>query len=348
MSFSRTRPNDSPNAQSFSEPADVTIDPVAHRLYAVDRLNSRVLVFNLSTGNELSGGVAGHERVADFVIGQPDFQGSACSAGATGLCNPQRALVDPASNRLYVASSGQNRVMVYDTTALATGMAAMNVIGQADFSGTGAATSATALADPWGLAASVATNRLWVVDRGNHRVLGYDVAALSNGPAAQVALGQASFTASGGATTAAGLRTPSDVAWDEAGGRLFVADTVNNRVMVFAGTLVTGVPATQVLGQGDFGSSAVATTQAGFNAPVGLAFSGGKLFVGDQLNNRVLTYKTFTTGSAAFTVFGQASFTTGGGAGGIIGLGLPGGVDAVGGRLWVADSNNHRVVELIP
>jgi len=95
----------------------------------------------------------------------------------------------------------------------------------------------------------------------------------------------------------------------EANGNLYVPDEANNRVLIFLNPSDTSAPcpdhtkpgcagdvvADMVLGQGasgnDFGSSAPGVGPTAMNAPVSVRVdANGKLFVSDDLNNRVLMF----------------------------------------------------------
>ena len=78
----------------------------------------------------------------------------------------------------------------------------------------------------------------------------------------------------------------------DSSGSLYVADTQNNRVLVYTGTISTGMNATIVLGQTDFSTN---TNNAGglgassLSVPAGVAVDGsGNLYVADTGNHRVL------------------------------------------------------------
>src|SRR5690606_1625649 len=102
----------------------------------------------------------------------------------------------------------------------------------ADFYNTVGATSSLGMRGPVGLAID-AEGRLWVADAGNHRILRFDGAASkADGAAANGVLGQANFTTSDTGLSANGLNNPQGVAVD-GNGRLWVADTFNNRVLRF-------------------------------------------------------------------------------------------------------------------
>jgi DNA-binding beta-propeller fold protein YncE len=115
-----------------------------------------------------------------------------------------------------------------------------------------------------------------------------------------------------------------------------------------------GQAATLVLGQSNFTSSSPAHSQTGMNFPTGVTVdpTSHKVFVADQFNNRVLRFSSVTAlsnGAAAEAVLGQADFTSHlanrGGAIAANTMYYPYSVSVdSGGRLWVADSYNHRIL----
>jgi sugar lactone lactonase YvrE len=158
------------------------------------------------------------------------------------------------------------------------------------------------------------------------------------------------------------LCAPSDAAVGP-GGRLFVTDTGNNRVLSWpsAASFTNGEQADLVIGQADFtsGQCNKGTNQPGpakLCQPYGIAVDGaGKLYVADQDNSRVLQYTPpFTTNMLASKVFGQADFTSGQcnkgsnqvGAAKLCGsYGV--GADSAG-NLYVGDTSNNRVLQYTP
>lgn len=107
--------------------------------------------------------------------------------------------------------------------------------------------------------ASVTPNRVYVADRFNNRVLGWqDAAAFASHVAADIVIGQANFTATScnrnGPADAATLCSPAGVAVDKVG-NLYVSDVSNNRVLFYTQPFAAGVnanlPASGVFGQYD-------------------------------------------------------------------------------------------------
>jgi len=196
------------------------------------------------------------------------------------------------------------------------------------------------------------------------------------GQAARMTVGQESFTAQEpSGTSAYRLGAVGGLAY--ANNTLVVvdsnhvqADPVQNRVLIYndisrfvlsptaeipqgvrcpvcVGNLETG-GANVVLGQPDFVSTDFNITQTGFQMPTGVATDGKILVVADTGNNRVLIWKSIPTtiDAPADIVLGQPDFVT---------LQLPApvnsqsfrgpqGVWIQGTRLFVADTQNHRVM----
>src|SRR5205814_887732 len=126
-----------------------------------------------------------------------------------------------------------------DAAAFASGAPADVVIGQPDFKrsdcnlgGAGYPPNASALCGPKGVAVDAAGD-LYVADTNNNRVLEYDT-PISNGQAAARVFGQTSSTVGVCFSTPAAnlLCGPSGVALDGSG-KLYIADTTNNRVLEY-------------------------------------------------------------------------------------------------------------------
>lgn len=239
---------------------------------------------------------------------------------------------------------------------LKTGQPALSVLGKPDFSSTspnGPTTSLIGAVE--GVAIDPITNKVFVADTANHRILRFAVAsAYRNGGAAEAVFGQADFVSGsanrGGTPAANTLDTPRSIFVDSAG-RLWVADSVNHRILRFdnASSKASGDDADAVLGQADFVSRTGQTTRNGMNSPAGVTVdSSGNLFVSDRANHRVLVFLDAVSkinGAEADGVIGQTDFATSSGGTTAAGFQNPWGltVDS-GGHLWVCDSTNNRVL----
>src|SRR5690606_27653059 len=146
---------------------------------------------------------------------------------------------DENNNRLFVADRNNSRVLVYELDNLSNGMEASFVLGQANFTdincnrdgGAGAGT----LCEPGALDYDHDNDWLYVSDTDNSRILVFDVhpVQITNGKGASFVLGQADFESSdydrGGSAAANTLDYPDGVMYDEASGRLAVADRSEER-----------------------------------------------------------------------------------------------------------------------
>ncbi|HYL38299.1 MAG TPA: IPT/TIG domain-containing protein [Bryobacteraceae bacterium] len=200
------------------------------------------------------------------------------------------------------------------------------------------------------------------------------------GQAARMTIGQPTFTAqSVGAPSAYQVGAVSSVAY--ASNTLFLVDSnhiqaqpVNNRILIYnniskflyppTSEIPQGDPcpvcigaanfgADVVVGQPDFVSTGVnqpagVPSQTGLRTPTGVATNGQILAVADTDNNRVLIWKTIptTNGAPADIVLGQPDFNTFNPPTSVTASGFrgPQGVWIQGTRLFVADTQNHRVM----
>jgi sugar lactone lactonase YvrE len=283
LNFSGT--SEGSTAPKFYYPCGIHVDAQG-RLWVADSDNHRVLMFQ---------GAATFVGLPDLVLGQPNFTTVTDAASTTKMRRPQGVFVDAADN-LWVADSGNHRVLKFeDVSSLSNGAAASVVLGQPDFSTANQGTSAEMMAGP-ASAVVDATGRLWVSDEWNNRVLRFDNAAtLGNGAAANGVLGQPDFTTSTAGLSATNLHSPRGVITDSAG-TLYVSDLLNNRILFYKNPAAksNGAAAEGVLGQPDFTTNSVPTTPTDrtLNRPeVGLVFdANGALWVADSYYNRVLRF----------------------------------------------------------
>ena len=329
-------------AQRLNSPAGVALDG-SGRLWVADQNNHRVLRFDNAAAKP-------DGAAADNVFGQGGFASSTFATSAQGMYFPRDVVVD-GSGRLWVADQFNHRVLRFDNAASKPpGAFANGVLGQANFTSGTEATSAQRMNWPYAVAVD-GSGRLWVADAANNRVLRFDSAASkSNGAAADSVLGQANFTSSTEATSAQALKQPADVVLDGSG-RLWVADQNNNRVLRFdnATAKPDGAAADGVLGSTNFTTARPVSAEELYEPQaVAVDPATGKVFVADSSNNRVLRFASrasLSNGAAAEGVLGQPDFTSNAKAVGAQGMDFPTGVAADGaGRLWVVDSDNHRVL----
>lgn len=340
---SNTANNGGVSASSMNEPFGLTVD-TAGRLWVAEFINNRILEYDSPLTNP----------VAQRVIGQPDFTSNGGNTGglsASSLLNPAAVAIDGAG-RLWVVDNGNNRVLVYDNPL--TNPVAQHVMGQPDFTqnlpNNCGVTPGRCLFDPTDLALDN-TGRVWIADRSNNRVLEFD-SPLTN-PDATRLYGQPTLNTNlpnNGGLSKTSLSGPGRITVLN-NGPMWIADELNNRVLEYDFPLTNAI-AYRVYGQPNFTSSAAnngGISGSSLNIPFGVMTAFGRLWVADVLNNRVLEYGSALASQVATRAFGQPGFTSStANNGGVSASSLNSPAAAtmdIAGRLWIADTNNHRVLE---
>jgi len=224
---------------------------------------------------------------------------------------------------------------------------AYGVIGHTDFvssSSNDGGISASSISQPVGNAA-VASDLLFVADTANNRVLGYKPIPSTEGPSANIVLGQSNFTAVAAGTSSSKMALPVGVAVGN--GKLAVVDSGNNRVLIWNSIpTASGTAPDLVLGQTSFTTDTAGLSAKGLSYPTSVAIAGNKLVVADQGNNRVLIWNSMPTqnGEAADLVLGQVDFASKLDGDESYEMNRPSSVWTDGIRLLVADSSNNRVL----
>lgn len=327
-----------------SQPAADTLDQPAGKpgaasggpFYLPDQGNNRVLGFDsIPTGVGAS---------ADFVLGQNSFTSYGSAVGDNAFNAPRDAWVY--NGNLYVADTGNNRVLVWTSLPSDSNpTTADKVVGQASLTSSASGQTQSTLDGPGAIFAT--NNKLFVADTQNNRVLIYNLPLSQYGQNAAVVLGQDSFTANGHATATNRLYHPEGI-WSD-GTRLVIADTGNNRVLIYNAIPSSGhanPDASVVVGQPDFTSNGFGTSKNTLNQPAGVFVSGGKLYVADTGNNRVMVYNFPTANQPdADKVLGQPDFTTNTtGSPSDHSLDQPTGVAVISNNVYVSDHGNNRVL----
>lgn len=197
------------------------------RLIVADTGNRRVLVWDRLP--EANG------APADLVLGQNSFA-SRDDVGASGMRWPHAAAM--AAGKLFVADAGTSRIMLWHRMPRTHGTRCDIVLGQAtrdgtDHNGGSYDPSAMTLNMPYGIA--VLAGRLVAADTANSRVLGYGIAEIETGLAADRVSGQRTFHDKGEnrweRVGRDGLCWPYGIA--ACGDTAIIADSGNNRVLVW-------------------------------------------------------------------------------------------------------------------
>lgn len=313
-----------PNQRGLRQPNAVASDGV--RLAVADTDNNRVLIWNslpTDTGQN-----------ADLVLGQENFTSNRgpSSPSASTLRGPQGVWIQ--DDRLYVADTANHRVLIWRSFPTRNGQPADVVLGQADMTraevsernvGNDPVTglpifraSPTAANLLFPVSVSSDGQRLFVTDLGHNRIAIWNSIPNANSQSADVFVGQPNpqeyqannspkLCASAGKDSnnndlfpfrcGATLSFPRYALSD--GQRLYVADSGNDRVLVFntvptgngtAADVVLGQPSltlNQVSDGANFGRNSAADA---LRTPMSLAWRNGDLYVSDPFNRRVVVY----------------------------------------------------------
>ncbi|HLM61600.1 MAG TPA: NHL repeat-containing protein, partial [Pyrinomonadaceae bacterium] len=257
-----------------------------------------------------------NNQPAASVLGQPNFTTNTSGTTASKFSFPTNAIVDPVSKKVFTSEQSNNRVLRFSSAAAFTsGAAAEAVFGQPDFTTATSGIAANKMSTPTQISIDAA-GRLWVADVNNHRVLRFDnAAAKASGAGADAVLGQTDFITRTSGSGANKMNAPAGV-FADAGGRLWVSEVNNHRILRFdnAAAKANGANADAVLGQPDFTTVTSGATQSKLNSPYGVTIdTGGRLYVAEYINSRVLRFDNAATkanGANANAVFGQPDFVT--------------------------------------
>lgn len=265
----------------------------AGQLFVADAWNHRILIWQTVPQRS--------DQAPDLVLGQADRSSVTENRGghvqATSFYWPYG--LHYSGDWFYVADTGNRRVLGWRGLPQPEQRPEL-LLGQPDFKqreeNRGGAIGADTFRWPHDLAGSGET--LYVADAGNHRVLGWSPRPMQDRPATLV-LGQPDASqAQELAYQAQGpqrLRFPYAIALD--GERLAVADTANNRVLLWQGLPTHGDfhPADAVIGQPDFDANGEnhwqQVTRDTLCWPYGLHLHGSHLAIADSGNNRVMLWE---------------------------------------------------------
>ena len=253
----------------------------------------------------------------------------------TAQFNTPNGIARAADGRIFVADTFNNRIRVISADgAIVSTYAGDGVQNFADGS-----SSTARFSSPRGMAVA-ADGRLFVADEFNHRirVISADGATVST----YAGSGNTGFSGSGfadGSTTTARFSFPTGVALT-ADGRLFIADTRNQRIRVIS---ADGATVSTYAGIRFFGFANGSTTTARFRSPSGVALAGdGRVFVADSFNHRIRVISADGATVSTYAGDGVEGFADGSTT--TAGFDTPTDlVVASDGRLFVADTGNSRI-----
>ena len=126
----------------------VEIDPDGN-LWVADSGNHRVLRFSVDSSGEIA-------KAADLVLGQPNFHTRNTGNNLDELHAPSAVMIDPNNGQVYVADTGNSRVLVFEQP-FESGMKAKNTFG-------------SQLYHPTSIEVDPSGQGIWINDSGNRMV----------------------------------------------------------------------------------------------------------------------------------------------------------------------------------
>ena len=311
---------------SLDAPRDVVV-AASGAIYIADSGNNRVR--HVGTGGDIST-IAGNGLGFSTGTGGP--------AAEASLGDPRGLALTPGGD-LIICEQGGHIVRRYESsTGDILAFAGRDIPG---FGGDGRAAVDANLSGPASVAADPMGN-VWIAERFNHRVRRVDSGGFIETVAGSFLDG---FAGDGGRATHAALNGPRGVAVDELG-RVYIADTGNHRVRVvdIDGTIST------VAGTGESGFSR--DGGPGFrtmlSSPGDVALDNhGHLYIADTGNHRIRVLDLDLGIIQTVAGTGVSGFNQDEGAGVETSLNAPSGIGIDSeGRIYLADTNNNRILEL--
>lgn len=293
---------------TMSQPAGLSV--IAGQLYVVDSGNHRILKWNTLPSED--------GEAPNLVMGQDNLECNETNRRgviSSGSLFFPMAIRSGDDKRVFVADKDNHRVLIWNKPPFTNGWPADLVLGQTEVDGREPnrgefdKCGPDTMSFPTGVFYHAETDKLFVVDQGNNRVLIWNKLPNQNGRAADIVLGQKnmysrSVNAGYGARrgSADGMYFPTDVVFGRKG--LFVSDTGNNRILVWK-ELPTqnGQPADFVIGQKNFSDNRFNRNgdvgAATLNDPYGMFLDEdleneedpGRLYIADRGNARVVVWE---------------------------------------------------------
>ena len=315
------------NAAQLYFPWAVAVD-ASGNVYIADSYNNVIREVTVSNGAIIT--LVGN--------GTPGFSGDGGAAVLATLNDPAGVAVDSVGN-VYIADCFNERIRMYSNVG-ATESAVLTLAGNGTpaYSGDNGPAANSQLFSPEGLAVDSAGN-LYIADSQNYRVR-----KISKGVITTVAgNGTPGYSGDNGPATSAQLRAVYSVAVDSAG-NLYIADTDNNAIRKVSNGVITTVVGTG--GKSGYTGDNGPAASARLYGPTSVAVdSAGNLYIADLFNNAVRK----VSNGVITTIAGSGGGLTGGGPVNGILLNSANGVavDAYG-NVYIADTDNQRILELTP
>jgi DNA-binding beta-propeller fold protein YncE len=243
---------------TLNTPRGIAVDMSRNHIYVANMAGNSILVF--SNARTMAGDIAPSRVIA---------------GAATTLNGPSALFFDTFNDRLYVANTTANTILVFNNASTTNGDVAPNRT---------LAGATTSLNDPYGVFVDVTRDKLYVINGGADSILVFDDAVSVSGDTAPTR------TISGVSTT---LNGPSGGALDVLQDRLYVANTGSDAILAFNDISATAT-------SGNIAPDRALTATA-LNQPLDLYFdlAGDRLYVANAGGNSVLVFNDASTVTGA-------------------------------------------------
>ncbi len=313
MRFALLKDNAPPGTLSF--PGKVAADEREGRLFVSDSNHNRVLVMT-PEGLVVDTIGSGAQGRADGTFGEASF------------FRPQGLAYDPGKDALYIADTENHLVRRADLRARTV----TTVLGTGEQGGraSGGRGTAAAISSPWDLV--ILGEHLYIAMAGTHTIWRMHLPTLE----AERWAGSGAEDIIDGPRRQAALAQPSGIATD--GTAIYFADSEVSAVRAVEGDRVR-----TIVGEGlfEFGDVDGPYPRARLQHPIGIAWRGGALYVADTYNHKVRVVDP--RARTARTLIGTGGRGRADGPAAAARLNEPNGLAFLGGRLYIADTNNHAL-----
>ncbi len=309
----RNDDDDSDSALRF--PGKILADSANGRLYVADSGHNRIVVTDIASGDIVTIIGSGKAGLADGGYHNATFS------------NPQGMTM--AGAILYVADTDNHalRAVHLDRgtveTVAGTGR-------QSRWGATGGQSRTTSLNSPWDV--TILDGRVYIAMAGSHQIWRYDPGRNT----VEVYAGSGREDIADGMLERASLAQPSGIS--AGNGRLYFADSETSSIRV-ADT--GGVRTLMGTGLFDFGWRDGRFSGALLQHPLGVVYDGGMLWIADTYNNRLR--RADPARGVIETMAGSDPDGLSDGPGDRALFDEPGGLSVAGGKVYVADTNNHAI-----
>ncbi|WP_337177144.1 thioredoxin-like domain-containing protein [Paludisphaera sp.] len=303
-------------------PGKVLADAASDRLFISDTGHDRIIVTDLEGNNPVVIGDGG-EGLVDGPFEKARFNRQ------QGMC------LD--GDILYVADTENHAIRAVDLKARTVS----TVVGNGKqskrdprepFVGPG---KTSEISSPWDVIQLPGSNRFYIAMAGTHQIYAFDP---DSGTVRRFA-GSGYENIRDGSPEAAQFAQPSGLATD--GESLYIADSEVSGVRVITGIQTVAPRVGRVVGKGlfDFGDrDGTGPEEVRLQHCLGLAFADGKLYIADTYNNKVKVCDPKEASVATF--LGDVKS---GDSDAPPRFHEPGGLSVAAGKLYVADTNNHKI-----